>query len=315
MKKQIIMFGEKEEKRVLEFISAMCNDSAEMIAYYNFREQNEQLPIKVGLKGFKTYKNKYRIDKKFDCDCCDLVMQIWCLIVKMAKNARNISYSGRVISYETEDGKHFKIETDTMNSLETSFNGFTRKIIEGKYKTSWADLYTKGKGVCGSEIINNKWTKTDEDARNRDEWLLEYWDEIFNFEKETGEGKAYLQYEEFANLIHTLGNFLLGPEGFNCKSPNAKSKFADKICLFLPGIWNKQHSCQECLEWVQWFQDNQDILFLEDFCEGGDIFAKGSFADLTEIETVNDLIRKRGIRIAKWLLTQNASSQHTGGTQ
>ena len=81
-------------------------------------------------------------------------MQVWCYLLVKIKEAHNVSYTGRIITYETQDGACYKIETDTMNSLETLFNGFVRNVIERKYGrnvikrkygTTWGNYIQKEK--------------------------------------------------------------------------------------------------------------------------------------------------------------------------
>lgn len=303
MEKKLRKFNQENEKMVREFISKICNNSEELIATYNFRNQNNQLQIIDGLKGFKEYKIGYRRGNKFDCDNCDLIMQIWCCLLVKIKEAHNVSYIGRIITYETKDGACYKIETDTMNSLETLFNGFVRNVIKRKYGTTWRELYTKGKGIKNSIIIDNGWENTKCCEINRDEWLLKYWDEVFGGLL-PDEKECYDEYEKFANLVHSVGNFVLGPVGFNCKSANAKAKFGDRMDLFFRGISNKQQQCEECQEWVQWFRSNKGILVLDDYCidSNKDMFIQGNFVDLGNIKMVNELILQRGKAIAKLLL-------------
>ena len=75
------------------------------------------------------------------------------------------------------------------------------------------------------------------------------------FDKETlsdEENEKYLQFEVFSNLVHSLGNFVLGPKGFNCVK--GKKKFGDRMDLFFNGIKNNRNY----IDWKDWFNNNQD---------------------------------------------------------
>lgn len=180
---------------------------------YDFKllRYNELDPV----KRFWIYK---KAKDKFDCDCCDLTMQIQLLLFEAE------SYSGRSFKFRGQ-----KLETDTINSFEPRY-----------------------------------WQATPEERKNQ-------------------------SFIRFAHLTHTIGNFAVGPDGFNhLKGPYEEANRT--------GNWTNfdrfDAFCKKYPDMQNWFFERRHEILMEMYF-GTD----GRIASLDNINTVNDLIVERGKQI------------------
>mgnify|MGYP000916273404 FL=1 len=167
------------------------------------------------VKRFWKYK---KTDDNFDCDCCDLAMQIQLRLFGAE------SYFGRNFEFQGQ-----KLETDTLNSFESRY-----------------------------------WQATCEE-RKSDSFI------------------------RFAHLTHTIGNFAVGPAGFNClKGPYDEAKQT--------GDWTNfdrfDAFCKKHADMQSWFFEHRYEILMEMYFKND-----GSIIPLDNINTVNDLIVERGKKI------------------
>lgn len=296
----------KNKKLVKQF---MIGKSDKEIALYNFRSEFKTFSTIEGILGFKEYKQAFRKGSNFDCDRCDLVMSIWCVLLESDENVKSVNgYTKREIEYVDVKDKKITIETDTINSLETDLNAYIRNFIESKYEYKWHELYSRGAGLEGGMVVEGvipeKYRKISE--FNRDKWLIDYYPQIFIKGKLTDSENELLEaYERYSNLTHTIGNFMIGPVGFNYSDVKAKSKSSDRVDIFL----GKVKELDEYSGWKHWFDvymnsNLMDMYFLESL--NGN-WKNSELKDLREgntvewINRINELIEVRGIKIVKKL--------------
>lgn len=296
----------KNKELIKQFI---IGKSDEEIANYNFRSEYEKFSNVEGILGFKQYKQAFRKGSKFDCDRCDLVMSIWCVLLELDENVKSVNgYAKREIEYIDVNERKISVETDTMNSLETELNVYIRNFIESKYEDKWGGLYLRGAGIEDGMVVEGvfpeKYRKSCE--FNRDKWLIDFYPQIFNKEKLTDRENELLEaFERYSNLTHTIGNFMIGPVGFNYSDAKAKSKSSDRVDIFL----GKVKELDEYRDWKNWFDvymnsNLMDMYFVENL--RGD-WKKTELKDLREgttiewVNQINELIEDRGIKIVKRL--------------
>ncbi|NOU99497.1 hypothetical protein [Paenibacillus planticolens] len=280
----------------------------EEIVGYNFRNERESAIFTSGIIGFKEYK----IDSsKFDCDRTELTMSIWCLLLENGQNVREVlGYEGRKISYINKVGDLEHVETDTINSIETDLNIFIRKLLNSKFKKSWFDLYTHDYRIENGGLVPGI-KKQMLSSNDRDLWFIANYDEIINEEILTSVETEILQaLIDWSNYIHTIGNFMIGPVGFNFKSsvPKAKSKCGkDQIDLFLENV--KSDSTYTI--WQKELSSYNDINMIDVYFEGNKLTDWNEVA-VKELRTgelahwINNivfLIQERGEMLAARLLT------------
>lgn len=292
-------FDVQTKELVKHFITGKSDKE---IAKYNFRNESKKLSNVDGIIGFKEYKQAYRMGSKFDCDRSDLVMAIWCVLLEADVNVRSVNgYTKRAIEYIDLKGKIITVETDTINSLEIDLNKYIRSFIQKKYKTKWHVLYSKGAGLKNGEIIGNAFPEQYRSISefNRDKWLLDNFSQIFDEEKP----ELLKAYERLANLTHSVGNFMIGPVGFNYSDIRAKSKSNDRVDIF----FRKVKEVDAYSDWKNWFSAYMNVNVMDMYFIGDSHGAreKSELIDLREgtelewINRVNDLIEIRGIKIAR----------------
>ncbi len=262
-----------------------------------------------GIKGFKTYKilcreahgNKRKNDKEFDCDCCELVMSIWCCLLKQ-QGKTVLGYNKRTITYKNTDAEmeELMLETDTVHSVDTDLNNFIRAVINRKYGSKWCDLYEKGLGIENGVVVENKWPKEQRKCTemNRDAWLLQNYNEIFDANTLTAEERKTLAaFDKFANATHTLGNIMLGPEGFNRAKGLSGNK--DRLDIFLQKTCNGEYG----RNYSNWF--SSDIFLEVNHLEQNDNFIGSALRAGKPVDWIpktDEAIEKRGEKIAEDLL-------------
>ena len=167
---------------------------------------------------------------KSDPDCSELNMSIQCILL-MANNIGVRGYFERYIVLEDDT----ILETDTIHSFLSIYKGALMTTIPN-YQNLCKELGIKG--AFSKElrkIIDSK------------EFLLPD-ENLLN------------SFTEFAALVHSLGNFNIGPLYFNCKSKYSKAKMVspknwvefDRIDLFLKRVTLNP----DLSEWLSWFSRN-----------------------------------------------------------
>lgn len=253
--------------------------------YYDLvKEEN---PIKRFLK----YKWNAQKSSKIDCDMTDLSMSIQCVLLQSRGIIVN-GYIGRKIEcIDNKTGEIYYVETDTINSLWTTYK---REVINTipEYKSKCKKL-----GIKGS-LKNNLPT------------FIEHYEE---FDIANIDNKLAEEFEKFAILTHSVGNFCIGPVGFNKAkadlfSPKQVEKF-DRLDLFLKSLHDKKIShCEE------WFSNHIEDTFLKmyfdriDYNEDKTVnlvtsdYIPFDTMDLIErLKTINNLIEIRGKEIVDYL--------------
>lgn len=234
---------------------------------YSFRLENPELKDnEIGIVNFK----KFRIDtSNFDCDRCELSMSIWCILLENSVFVKEvIGYVGRNIKYIDKDNNEIIVETDTMNSLGTELNRFIRKLIKKRFNTTWVNLYTSGTKIVDGNLVDNYYEDNlrKETERNRDLWFLDNYKELFDCKYMTADEIEELNiYNKMAQIMHTIGNFIIGPIGFNFSDRKAKSKNDDRFDLFM----EKVLCDKEYEDWKQWFLTAKSVIFIDYYFKEG----------------------------------------------
>lgn len=219
-----------------------------------------------------------------DPDECELTMSIMCVLLK-GNGLDVIGYEGRHIILQ--DGS--KIETDTANSFISI------------YKGALITLHPNYMDFLDKYNIKKSFTKEYEK-------IYEHRDEI-SFDKFDVE--LYDLFKEFALLTHSIGNFVLGPFGFNCADTKSKAKLYtarnwstfDRMDLFLSAVGNGDTYGA----WERWYSEKMESTYTD--CFYSDIKkTKDNRVNLSEstlinlgdknmhirLKTINSLIKDRG---------------------
>lgn len=204
-----------------------------------------------------------------DPDCCDLVMSIMCVLLDY-NGIENEGYEGRSIYLPTGEDKKNKIETDTAYSFISLYKGALQENLPNYWELC------RKYGMKGSFTDAKVYEKF---YAHRDEFSLRgYNDSLLE------------QFDTFAYLTHSIGNFWVGPEGFNCKDPRSKAseykkvwdKF-DRVDLFLDWVARGE----TYPEWEQWFGKNGFSTYT-DFFYNRIVTSPGTQEiDLKESELIN----------------------------
>lgn len=227
---------------------------------------------------------KYRCYKVHDPDKCELVMSIMCVLLK-GNGFDVIGYIGRYIIIR--DGSI--IETDTANSFISLYKG-ALITLHPTYRD-----FLKKYNIKGA-------------FKNAYEQIYEHRNEI-SFEKYDIE--LYGLLKEFALLTHSIGNFVLGPLGFNYANPKSKAKLYsarrwstfDRMDLFLSGV----SAGNTYDEWKRWYSENMMSTYTNFFytdCKKTEdnkvILSEWELVNLGDenmhirLKTINCLIKDRG---------------------
>src|SRR5690625_1685967 len=228
----------------------VSDKTVDEIATYDFRNENNSETKTKRIKGFKQYKinaNTASKGKMFDADRSELNMTIWCLLLEEQPYVKEVyGYVNRNIIFKDEKERLYHVETDTMNSLETIINGFIRYVIKRDFGRSWEDLYRFESEIRGGKIVEKDSKRKASSKRARDQWFVETYAEIFAkvfLENDQAEYKVLQALEKWATYVHTIGNFMIGPVGFNYSSvtPSSKSRcFREKVDYEWIEIKNKR---------------------------------------------------------------------------
>ena len=238
------------------------------------------------------YKGQQLRNKVPDPDCCKLTMVIMCLLLK--KNG---------ISVKGFEGRHIKlnndvtIETDTANSFISLYKGGLMQNIPGYSKL--CDKYE----IKGGFTLKENYEKI---YAHRDEFSL------------VGRNdELHILFKQFACLTHTIGNFIVGPEGFNCADKKSKKN------LFSARSWGNFDRIDKFLEcvamgktyesWEKWFSKNcfstyNNYFYKEIVYQKGkdaiDLFQSklidlGNKDMIKRIKLINEIILLRGNAMVK----------------
>ena len=170
----------------------------------------------------------------FDPDCEELTMSIMCVLLSY-KGLENDGYSGRHITLKSG----MVIETDTANSFISLYKKALKANIPD-YKGNCEKLGIK-KGFVEEldKILDHKDVFTLE--RNNDELLKEF--------------------VRFAELTHSIGNFIVGPYAFNSIDSKSKARCSDRFDLFLKKV--AEGGAYD--SWYEWFSKHSLSTYNEFF--------------------------------------------------
>lgn len=270
----------------IELVKSFINN--ENVVNYSFRLENEKLTDEDdGIINFKNYK---RASSNFDCDRCELTMSICCVLLQNADFVKEVlGYQGRQIRYIESDGNIVDVETDTINSLETELNKFVRNVIKRRFGNTWVDLYTSGCKIVDGQLKLNFYDENlrKQSVSNRDSWLVNNYEQLFDVKFITEEEKNCLTtFNLLADKVHTVGNFMIGPVGFNSSDKRAKSHCSDRFDIFMEKVLNNEDYC----DWKQWFLKAKDILYIDGYFS----------AEFNDNTTSNDIIDLRSDNVEIW---------------
>lgn len=249
------------------------------------KEHPEDYDFKLENKVLKEEKDALLRELKFkktpdgfDPDCSELSMSLQCVLLETYTKEKNIivkGYYGRTIVI-FNNGKYEMLETDTINSFWTLYKRTLMTTVP-EYNKKCNGLHIKGSLKDNLEkVMDNIKEGGILDIKH---YNAELTDEI----------------NKFAYLNHSIGNFMVGPSGFNCKDKYSKAKLYpptnkgwssfDRIDLFLSSL--------ECLpreDWYEWFSRNMYLLDMEMYFENMKLVSDESEAiNLRESKFINDL--------------------------
>jgi hypothetical protein len=191
-------------------------------------------------------------------------------------------YCGREI-YEKKEDNSFELkavaETDTINSLETELNKFIRAVINRRFNTTWEYLYRNGKKIKNGELVQGDYNEKlmSKSELNRDKWLIENYEELFDERFLTEAEKKNLNVlNKFAERVHTVGNFMIGPMGFKqVKGNHDKDRFDKFMEKVLSG--KVYHPA-----WRTWFTQASPVLYIDEYFENNTFDTTSGLKDLRE---------------------------------
>ena len=118
------------------------------------------------------------------------------------------------------------------------------------------------------------------------------------------------QFLRFAVNTHAIGNFIVGPIGFNCKEKYSKAKIhscRNWNLFYRPDLFLESLKTCENTDWRRWFEENMDKLYYSYFyetlvhndenvdLERSKIICLGEENGwINRIKKINDLIEARG---------------------
>ena len=190
---------------------------------YDFKLENDSLKGKTdGLIRELTFKKN---PNGFDPDCSELCMSLQCVLLQ-AKGIEVIGYNGRTIIVFRE-GRYEILETDTINSFWTLY----KKALQTNIPNYWQ--------ICKKHNIKGSLKDN----------LRIVIDNIGEFDIGKNNKDLAAEINRFACLTHSIGNFVVGPSGFNCQDEYSKANLHrnndwsnfDRIDLFLGSLMNSWH--------------------------------------------------------------------------
>lgn len=188
------------------------------------------------IKRFLIYKWMAKKSSEIDCDKTDLTMSIMSILLE-SKGLEVEGYKGRYIYLKNNAVSC--VETDTINSCWSIYKKMLISTIP-----DWKGL-CKSVGIySGSGLLSEKNLKI----------MIDKYDQ-FNVKLEAG-------LTEFASLTHSIGNFCVGPVGFNTKKGQKKD---DRIDLYLKEIFDRNPKVYDT-EAEKWFnKENIEATFLDTY--------------------------------------------------
>lgn len=198
-----------------------------------------------------------------DPDECELTMSIMCILLK-GKGFHVTGYEGRHVILE--DGA--KIETDTANSFISLYKGALMT-----YLPTYHELLKKH-GIKGSFM-----KAYEKIYANREEFTLKNCDK-----------QLHDLFCKFAVLTHSIGNFVLGPVGFNCADQKSKAKLYssknwstfDRMDLFL----KKVAEGETYKEWIEWYSKHMKDTYT-DFYYSNLVYADDKIINLAQSKVID----------------------------
>ncbi|QWC25114.1 hypothetical protein KJK41_22050 (plasmid) [Bacillus haikouensis] len=185
-------------------LSEFIKFSDEEVVAFDFKNESpsdavrkEQHPVKK----FILYRKEYQENNAFDCDRCDLILEI-----------HNKVYSNKNLGY---------LDTDTMNSFYTSY----RLLLLSFDKFFWENdiiTFSRNRGIEFNAASENK------KRLERYDWLLS--DKVFSHYADINNLPEVMR---FATLTHSLGNMTLIPKGYNVGRATSTKDYWDLTLLSL----------------------------------------------------------------------------------
>lgn len=287
MKGRFVMKIKSANKEIV--VGFLNKENAER---YDFKLENDCLSdIENNLERLLVFKRKST--KVPDPDASELTMSIMCYLLEM--HGYNVSgYEGRHIYLDN----NIIVETDTANSFITLYKGALMRYVPNYLE------------LCNELGINGGFMQEYEKIfENRDKFSLK-----------KNNDKLLREFEEFAGLTHAIGNFIIGPKGFNAADRKSKSRLFssrswttfDRVDLFL----RKVSEGNTYKEWEQWFEKNicstylnfyyKDIVYLDKQTvdlKKSVLQDLGSDDFISRICLINKLIISRGAQMVSDLKT------------
>lgn len=236
-------------KYVVQIANSLNVDAKDVLLSLKY-DENEKLYCKNFLKyKVATKLNLYTIPN-FDCDKLEIVINR--LSEKIRKQLHGINIveldykAGKI--YIKMDNHEYVLQTDTLYSMQTLWRYFivnVLKRIEPNWIRNYCDLFNIEKAI---DIY-------------RDYYFLlniEKWAEFFT----TEEKEIFGLFNNFSKLTHSLGNFVLVPDGYNVKR-YAKTK--DFIDLTLIDLQTMKKDNNYPNDTYQWYCENIDIFLWDKF--------------------------------------------------
>lgn len=281
-------------------MSNLKQPNIELIKWFINLENSSSYDFKLLNPCLKEYGNPLERELHFkrastrvpDPDCCELTMSIMCIL--LWKNGFNvIGYKGRHIYLDD----NVIVETDTANSFISIYKGALMINVPNYYE------------LCDKYNITGSFMKEYEKIyAHRNEFSLK------------GNNNELLkEFIIFSELTHSIGNFIIGPKGFNAADSKSKaslykrswSKF-DRIDLFLERVAKGD----TYREWEKWYSENCFSTYnnffysnIEEYLESNNVDLKKSLLidlgseDLTErLRIINKTIIDRGNKMVKDLV-------------
>ncbi|OUB45804.1 hypothetical protein BK740_10585 [Bacillus thuringiensis serovar argentinensis] len=230
----------------------------------SFEVQKELHPVKKFILYKKDYQERLlnRVKEKFDCDRCELVLEIYSKI-----------YSNKDLN---------NLDLDTMNSFYQTY----RLLLLSNDKSFWENDF---KTFCNDRGVKPKTIKYNALKLLRYEWLLS--EKVFNHYEDINNHPDVMR---FATVTHTLGNMTLLPKGFNVGRAIATRDYWDLTLMSLQSFLDRSFDAFVTDYYMEDFIDDKLELW-EGHCFEYPLpnsFNKKEARTLSEIEK-NSIIQSR----------------------
>ena len=203
-KSKAIIDYSKIENLHIQRISNINACNPEVILHMLEHNKDEKLYCKNFIRyKIATKLNLYTIPS-FDCDKLPEVMDQLKLRLKVNKILYTDYHIEGKVSIQ-DHGQNLTFQTDTLYSMQTLWGSFIRNFLK-KSESKWVEIYCK-------KYIPSEWNPNKVPFYRDFYWLenIDRW-----YDKLSPEEKESLElFNCFARLTHTIGNFILVPEGFN----------------------------------------------------------------------------------------------------